>query len=87
MSLISLIPIIYNAVAGTNLSDVGTGIQYYVAWTTVGNHQGATIGTADQAQIAESLKHKMLNAIPAIVYSLVFVIFYFYWSWKSNRIT
>ena len=49
MTVISLVPIIYNYLEGTNLSTFGDSLQVNFARLTIANQQGVTGTTATEA--------------------------------------
>lgn len=78
MSLISLIPIVYNVLSGTVMSS-GTSLAYYIASTSIGN-----FSSSDSSYSPTS---KYLNVIPDMVSMLVFIVYYFYWLHKGEVIS
>ena len=80
MSLVELIPMIYNYSQGSALANEGNGLQYIITRLTIGN-QAITKNT----RISENttLQNKLFNVIPDIVLSTMFFVFYFYWERKS----
>ena len=70
---------VYNLVKGNALDNSGTSLKVVAIRTTLGAYEYDATDT-------ESLQHKLLNVVPDIVSCVVFLVFYFYWERKSNRI-
>jgi len=79
MSIISLIPTIYNVIVGPVMSSKGSSLAYYVSATTIGNFSSTDSSYTQW--------NKYLNVIPDMVLMLVFITFYFYWLHKGEVIT
>ena len=79
MSIISLVPTVYNYLTGPVMDTKGTSLAYTVAKTTIGNFSSSH---ADYQSL-----YKFLNVIPDMVLTLIFIVFYFYWLKKGNSIT
>lgn len=79
MSLVSLVPLVYNVLRGPVMGSKGSSLSYWIAASTVGNFdsQNVSYGSVD----------KYMNVIPDIVATFVFVVFYFYWLHKGEVIT
>lgn len=81
MTIISIMPIVYNGVVGTRFANVGSSIQVYMGYVTAGNQDATNvIDTSTYTQ------HKLFNAIPDMVYSIIFFIFYLYWDYNSKAL-
>ena len=79
MSIVELMPILYNYCSGNGLSDLTVSINYYFAKTTIGNF--STSSTSYQNA------DKLINVISDMVCILIFIIFYFFWLYRSNKLT
>ena len=79
MSIISLVPTVYNYLKGTVMDAKGSSLAYTIAKTTIGNFSSSS---SDYQAL-----HKFLNVIPDMVVILIFIIFYFYWLKKGDKIT
>jgi phosphotransferase system glucose/maltose/N-acetylglucosamine-specific IIC component len=79
MSIVSLVPTIYNAVVGTVMATKGSSLAYFISATTIGN-----FSSSDSSY---SQWNKYMNVIPDMVLMLVFITFYFYWLHKGEVIT
>ena len=86
MSLISILPMVYNYVAGIALSNVSDTLAVYLARLSIGNHKGVAPESATAAIVAQSLQHKLINVIPDLVNACLLFIFYLYWHRKSARL-
>ena len=79
MSIVSLIPTVYNYLKGTVMDAKGSSLAFTIAKTTIGNFNSSH---SDYQTL-----HKFLNVIPDMVVILIFTIFYFYWLKKGDKIT
>lgn len=70
LAVISLIPICYNRMAGTEYSETVVGANVFFARTTIGAHSSAS---SNQHQA------KVVNTFSAAVVLCVFFIFWLYW--------
>ncbi len=81
LSIIGLIPMIYNTVLGTTLIYSGSSLNVVAIRMTLGAHEYTS--TSDYNT---SIQHKLVNVISDIVSCVVFLAFYFYQVSKSARI-
>jgi hypothetical protein len=79
MSIIELIPIIYNFFSCNGLTNLTVSANYYLASTSIAAY--------DSSSDNHSRQNKFLNTIPDLVVSIIFLIFYFYWLHKSEVLT
>ena len=79
MSIVSLVPTVYNYLKGTVMDAKGSSLAYTVAKTTIGNFSSSDANY--------QMLYKYLNVIPDMVVMLIFIIFYFYWLRMGNAIT
>lgn len=79
MSIVELMPIIYNYCSGSGLSDLTVSVNYYFAKTTIGNF--STSSTSYKKF------DKLINVISDMVCILIFIVFYFFWLYRSNHLT
>ena len=77
LSFIALIPIFYNGLIGENFSNISDTMAKYMGLLSIGNLQ-------PNNQKYSSLTDKLVNALPTMVISIVFFLFYLYWSKKSE---
>ena len=84
LSLISLVPIIYNYLSGNALEDRESSLDVYITKTSLGNYQYSTMTGNDIENT--SFQHKLINVIADIVACIVFLGFYFFWNKKSEKI-
>lgn len=78
MSIVELVPVIYNYVSGTALSTMTASTTYYFAKTTIGN----LASTQSNAQL-----NKLMNVVPDMVCIFVFICFYFHWLHRGSALT
>ena len=79
MSIVELIAVIYNYLEGNGLKNISITYNYYYAKTT--------IASFDTSAPDYSQGDKLLNVIVDMVVVLIFLIFYFYWLYKSKKLT
>lgn len=79
MSIIELVPIIYNFFSSNGLTNSTSSASYYIALTTIAAY--------DSSSDNQSTRDKYLNTIPDLVVCVIFFIFYFYWLHKSEVLT
>ena len=79
MSMVEMVPILYNYLYGNGLQNQTTSLSYYFAMTTVANF--------DSSKSSYITAHKYLNTIPDLISTFIFIVFYFYWLRKGNKIT
>lgn len=79
MSIIELVPIIYNYFSSNGLTNLTSSANYYLALTTIAAYNSSSDN--------HSTQDKFLNTIPDLVVSIIFFIFYFYWLHKSEVLT
>ena len=77
-------PIVYNGVVGTRFVNVGSSIQCYLGYVTAGNQDASNVNIDDESTYT---RHKLFNAIPDIIYSIIFFIFYLYESVAYSSFT
>ena len=79
MSLLS-IPALYSNYSGDGMSSVGaTGIQSTLMSFSIGNQLTNSTFYSTSAYETEMKSHYRMIIIPDFIYSLVFLIFLFYW--------
>lgn len=79
MSIVAIVPLVYNVLTGPVMGEKGSSLSYWIAATTVGNF--------DSSNSNYNQTHKFMNVIPDMISTLVFIIFYFYWLHKGEVIT
>jgi hypothetical protein len=79
MSILAIVPLVYNVCTGPVMGDKGSSLSYWIAATTIGNF--------DSSNSKYNQTDKLMNVIPDIISTLVFIIFYFYWLHKGEVIT
>ena len=87
MTLISLIPIIYNYVGGTALANTGDSLAVYAARLSIANNKGVAEASATADDVSNAMLGKLLNLIPALLNAVIFFIFYLYWDKRSIKAT
>ena len=80
LTLVELVPMVYNFVQGDNFDTSGANFQTYIIKFMTGNLIKDDNGKGE-------LSDKLLNAIPSMVSAVVFFIFYFYWKNTAERET
>ena len=70
MSLVALIPTIFNYVSGSYIAGQGSTLAYYFGGTTIGNFSTSS---------NYSSSYKLINTITDMLIIFVFIVFYFYW--------
>jgi len=78
MSLLSLIPTIFNYLSGSKIVGQGTSLAYYFGGTTIGNFSTTS---------SYSNSYKLVNTITDMVNIFIFIVFYFFWLKKGSDIT
>lgn len=78
MSVIALVPLLYNIFCGTVMGSKGSSVNYWIGATTIGNYN------SNDSAYENSFKY--MNVIPDMVSMLTFSIFYFYWLHKGEVI-
>jgi len=78
MSLIALIPTIFNYVSGSCIAGQGSTLAYYFGGTTIGNFSTSS---------NYSSSYKLINTITDMVIVYVFIVFYFYWLRQGSNLT
>lgn len=79
MSVVCLVPLVYNVVTGPVMKEKGSSLSYWIAASTVGNF--------NSNNVEYTSVDKYMNVIPDIIATFVFVVFYFYWLHKGEVIT
>lgn len=79
MAIISIMPLTYNLMMGNSLSNSASTLQVVATRMSIG---AFTYDSTDTL----SNQHKLFNVIPDIVNSVIFLVFYFYWTEKSKKI-
>lgn len=79
--LCSILPIVYNYLNGTALSNFTSSNNTYFAKTSIANFDSSTTTTDN------SKNQKLFNAVPDLVICALILIFYFYWSYRSNTLS
>lgn len=79
MSIVELIPIIYNYAAGGALSNMTVSLNYYFAKTTIANFSPSTSSYPTQ--------DKLMNVICDMICIFLFISFYFFWLKRGNELT
>jgi hypothetical protein len=79
MSIVELMPILYNYCSGNGLTTLTVSINYYFAKTTIGSF------TTDATTYVSA--SKQVNVISDMVCILIFIIFYFFWLYRSDKLT
>lgn len=78
MSLLSLIPTIFNYLSGSKIVGQGTTLAYYFGGTTIGNFSTSS---------TYSNSYKLVNTITDMVNIFIFIVFYFFWLKRGSDIT
>lgn len=79
MSIVQLIPIIYNYIAGNGLSTLTISLNYYFARTTIAAFSASTSTSPSQ--------DKLINVVSDMFCILIFIVFYFFWLNRGNQLT
>lgn len=79
MSVLELIPIIYNYLQEGALTNMTVSLNYYFAKTTIAAFSPSTSSFPSQ--------DKLINVVSDMVCILVFIIFYFFWLKRGNLLT
>lgn len=79
MSIVELAPIIYNYLEGNGLSTLTTSLNYYFAKTTIGNISSTSSSFPTQ--------DKLINVVADMACIFIFIIFYFFWLRRGNKLT
>ena len=77
MSILSLIPVIFNYFSGSTIVGQGSSLAYFFGGTTIGN-----LSTAS----SYSNSFKLVNTIVDMVNTLIFIVFYFFWLKKGSDV-
>lgn len=76
--VISIIPVVYNAVVGESYASTKDSLSKYLSVLTIGNLK-------PYGQKNSSLTDKLINAIPTFFISVAVFVFYLYWNRKSEE--
>lgn len=86
MALIYMVGIVFNYYKGTGFSSMVSSLGTYLAQTTVGN-LNSTPQAATSLDATSSKNYKLFNAVPDLAASFLFLLFYLYWEYKSDKLT
>jgi len=78
LAIILTVPCVINYLEGNGLRNVTTSLNYYFAKTSIGNY----IASRD----SKSSFHKIMNVIPCMAAIGVFIIYYFVWLYRSDKL-
>ena len=78
LSILYLVPTIFNYLEGNGLQNSSTSFNYYLAKTTIANFDSSTD--------TNSSFHKLFNAIPNMIGISLFVMYYFFWLYRSDSL-
>jgi hypothetical protein len=78
MSLIALIPTIFNYLSGSEIVRQGSTLAYYFGGTTIGNFS---------TSCNYSSSYKLINTSTDLAIIIIFILFYFYWLRKGSELT
>ena len=78
LSILYLAPTIFNYLEGNGLQNSSTSFNYYLAKTTIANFDSSTD--------ANSSFHKLFNTIPNMIGISLFVMYYFFWLYRSDSL-
>ena len=87
LSLLSLLPIIYNYIEGDRFVDARPSLDIYLSKISIANFYGDDPSVTNANLINNSSKPKMINCITDLVISFIVMVFYFYWSHDSAKRT
>ena len=86
MSLLS-IPAIYSNYMGDGMSSIGTsGVESYFMNFSFGNQLTNSTYYLNSSYKSEMQSRYRMTMIPDFLYSLVFLLFLFYWQHTTNRV-
>jgi hypothetical protein len=80
ISIISLLPIIYNYMQGDRFADARSSLDIYISKISIANFYGDDPSVTDANLVHNSSKSKMVNCITDLVISFIVMVFYFHWS-------
>ena len=79
LSVIGIMPMAYNSVQGTAFVNSASTFNVVITRTSIGNF------VYNNEAYNTSIQHKLFNVIPDIISSVIFLAFYFFWYYKSNK--
>ncbi len=87
LTIISLIPVIYNYLQGTRFSNSVSSLDVYIGKISISNFYGNDPTKDFTTQISKTKLPKLINCITDLLNSFIVMIFYFYWTNRSEKIT
>jgi Na+-driven multidrug efflux pump len=87
LTLISFIPIIYNYLQGNRFSNSVSSLSVYISEVSISNFYGNNPLESSTQQISSTKVPKLINCATDLLNCFIVMIFYFYWTGKSEKIT
>ena len=85
LTVISLVPIIYNYVVGSRFANATPTLSIYISQVSIANFYGNDPSKSSQSQISNTKIPKLVNCISDLAICFAVMVFYFYWTNKSAK--
>jgi hypothetical protein len=84
LSILSLVPIVFNVVKGSTLRNGANSLDIYLTKTSIGSYKFSLLNVSGAYDL--SISYKVLNVSFDIIACALYLIFCFYWEKKSKNI-
>lgn len=87
LTVISCVPMAYNYMQGDRYRNSVASLDVYVGQISISNFYGNKPGQTSAQQISDTKIPKLINCVSDLVSSFIVMVFYFYWTRRSDQIT